>query len=101
MKKNRPAVMITCFCMETEKENILNTIFKHTSTIGVRENICKRHILKREKIELETNYGKINAKKSTGYGTEKIKAEYEDLAKIAKKNNISIMDIKIESDIDD
>lgn len=101
MKKNRPAVMITCLCRETEKDNILNAIFKHTSTIGVRENICKRYILKKEKTELKTNYGKINAKKSTGYGTEKIKAEYEDLAKIAKKNNISIMDIKIESDIDD
>lgn len=95
MKKNRPGTLLCCMCLERDKDKMLELIFKHTSTIGVREYTCKRHILKREKTTVQTNYGEVRAKKSSGYGVTKIKPEHDDLAKIADQNNISISDIEI------
>lgn len=93
MKKNRPGILITCLCREDKREKVLRTVFKYTSTIGIRENICTRYVLEREQTQLKTNYGNVRAKKSVGFGTEKIKAEYDDLALIADKNNVSLTDI--------
>lgn len=85
MKKNRPGIMLCCMCKENQKEKFAGLIFKHTSTIGIREYECSRYILKRENIVIDTGYGKVHAKKSEGYGTGRIKAEYEDLVRIAEK----------------
>ena len=94
MKKNRPAVLFSCLCRPSDKKKMTELIFKHTSTIGVREYTCKRHILDRREIMINTNYGKVRAKESSGYGVTKIKPEYDDLARIADENNIAISDIK-------
>ncbi len=95
MKKNRPAFLLSCICSEYDRDNILRAIFKHTSTIGIREKLCKRYILERTEEKILTNYGDVKAKKSRGYGVNRVKAEYEDLSEIADKNNISISDIKL------
>ena len=54
MKKNRPAVILTCLCVEKDKNKIIETIFKYTSTIGVRESIMNRYILERKIEEKNT-----------------------------------------------
>ena len=69
-------------------------IFKHTSTIGIREYECNRYILKRENIVIDTGYGKVQAKKSEGYGTKRVKAEYEDIARIAKETGLPISEVR-------
>lgn len=92
MKKCRPGTLICAICHPEKKESVIGAIFKHTSTLGIRENTCARHILKREFCEYETPYGTVHSKISTGYGVRKEKFEYEDLAKIAKEQNISISD---------
>lgn len=94
MKKNRPGIILTCICKQSNKDKMLELIFKHTSTIGVREHVSKRYILNRREITLPTKYGNIRAKQSSGYGVTKSKFEYEDLSKAARENNLSIMDIK-------
>lgn len=94
MKKNRPGIMLCCMCKQNEKEKFAGLIFKHTSTIGIREYECNRYILKRENIVIDTGYGKVQAKKSEGYGTEKIKAEYEDIARIAKETGLPISEVR-------
>lgn len=96
MKKNRPGTMLTCLCSEESREKFLRLIFKHTSTIGVREHISKRYVLSREIVEKETKYGKIKIKKSTGYGTKREKPEYNDLARLAAENDTNITEIKKE-----
>lgn len=96
MKKNRPGTMLTCLCDEESREKFLQLIFKHTSTIGVREHISKRYVLNREIVEKETKYGKIKIKKSEGYGTKREKPEYNDLARLAAENDTSIAEIKKE-----
>lgn len=90
MKKSRPAVMIHVMCRENEKEAIIETIFKHTTTIGIRENILRRYTLTRRTETEETAYGPVRCKISAGYGTQHKKYEYDDLARIAKENNLSI-----------
>lgn len=95
MKKNRPGVLLTCICEKEKRQEVLKSIFKYTSTIGVRENICNRYVLDRVEKSVKTNYGNIKIKESFGYGVVKKKAEYEDLARLAEKNNISISEIKI------
>ena len=95
MKKNRPGILLTCMCRENQREEMLHLIFMHTSTIGVREHISNRYTLRRTEITVQTDYGSVRAKRSEGYGISRTKAEYEDLAKIARDNNIALSDIKI------
>ena len=75
---------------------MVRLIFKHTSTIGIRETLCRRYILKRREETVVTPYGSVRVKISEGYGTERIKAEYEDLAKIARAQDMSIEEISNE-----
>lgn len=90
MKKSRPGILIHVVCRESNKEEIIQTIFKHTTTIGIRENLIRRYVLERHIEMVETPYGPIRCKISSGYGVERKKYEYEDIAKIAKENEISI-----------
>ncbi|MCI9125768.1 MAG: nickel pincer cofactor biosynthesis protein LarC [Eubacterium sp.] len=94
MKKNRPGFILTCMCKQEDKEKFLNLIFKHTTTLGVREYTCKRYGLERNIKAVETSYGTVRVKKSKGYGVVKTKIEYEDLAEIAKKNEASLEEVR-------
>ncbi|MGN1318480.1 MAG: nickel pincer cofactor biosynthesis protein LarC [Lachnospirales bacterium] len=94
MKKNRLGTLITVITNSHIKEEIIKLIFKHFSTIGIRENKCNRYILNRETVNITTEFGNIRKKCSKGYGVEKQKFEYEDIKKIAKDNNKSILEIK-------
>ncbi|MGN0182417.1 MAG: nickel pincer cofactor biosynthesis protein LarC [Candidatus Ornithomonoglobus sp.] len=96
MKKNRPGILLTCMCREDEREKILKLIFKHTTTIGIREYICNRYILDKKVKTVSSNHGEIKVKESGGWGVRKIKAEYDDLEAIAVRNNIPLTDIKLD-----
>lgn len=93
MKKNRSGIILCCLCRVRDKEKMLDIIFKHTSTLGIRQYTCERAVLNRTMNEVETVYGNIMVKKSFGYGVEKKKAEYEDVKRIAKNNDISIQQV--------
>lgn len=95
MKKNRPGILLTCICRENQRDEMLGLIFKHTSTIGVREYITNRYALDRTIETTHTQFGDVRVKRSTGWGVSKIKAEYDDMEKIARENNISISDIEL------
>lgn len=93
MKKSRPGNLLCVMCLESKKEKILKTIFKHTTTLGVRENISKRYFLDRSIETVNTEFGDIRIKKAEGYGVKREKYEYEDLAAIARKTGLSIEEI--------
>ncbi len=96
MKKNRPGVLIKCMCRLDNREKILKEIFKHTSTIGVRENISNRYTLSRKIEKIETPYGEIRVKEAFGYDVKRQKLEYDDLAGIARRTGKTISEIKKE-----
>ena len=77
-------------CKQEDKLKLQNIIFRETTTIGIRYRKEHRAVLKREIIEIETKYGKIKAKKVINNGEEYIYPEYEEIKKIAEKNNIPL-----------
>ena len=93
MKKSRPGVMLTVLCKEPNKEEMVRLIFRHTTTLGIREKRCQRHILDRRMESVDTPYGKVHRKVSTGYGVQRAKYEYNDIARIAREQNISLFEV--------
>lgn len=94
MKKNRPATMLSVICNEAMRDKIVALIFKHTTTIGIRQNLCDRYVLERTKEVADTPYGEVRIKRSSGYGVDRVKIEYNDLARIADERDESIPHIK-------
>ena len=94
MKKSRPGILLTCMCRCNDKEKMVSLLFKHTTTLGIRESISKRYTLTRTMKEHETPYGVVHEKVSEGYGVCRGKLEYEDLAKIAREQGMSLEDAK-------
>ncbi|MGN1411881.1 MAG: nickel pincer cofactor biosynthesis protein LarC [Oscillospiraceae bacterium] len=94
MKKGRLATLLTCLCSLDTRDSLVNLIFKHTSTIGIREVIKNRYTLTRREILKDTSLGSIKVKVSNGFGVEHKKIEYDDISKMAKEKNISIEEIK-------
>ena len=90
MKKSRPGVMLCVICREEEREKMVGLVFRHTTTLGIRENRSRRYTLQRRIEEIETSCGTVRVKLSSGYGVEKRKIEYDDLARIAREKGISI-----------
>ncbi len=93
MKKNRPAVMLSVLCKTNDAEKLSDIIFRETSTIGIRTQEIERITLKREIRTVLTALGEVRVKLVIVRGLERIQPEYEDCAKIAEKNNLSINEV--------
>ena len=94
MKKSRPGIMMAVMCRADQREKIVETIFRHTTTIGIREQKMNRYVLQRSFDEVETEYGTIRRKNVTGYGTSRSKLEYDDLSRIAAEKGISLAEVE-------
>ena len=93
MKKSRPGTLLCTMCRTDDKDKMIRLIFKHTTTIGIREQISNRYTLQRKIETVDTSFGAVRKKISTGYGVHREKYEYEDIAEIARKKEVSIAEI--------
>ena len=89
-KKNRPAVLLTVLCRTEDRQKLAELIFRHTTTLGVRETEKRRYTLQRSFAAVETPCGTVRRKDSAGYGARRSKYEFDDLARIAREKNISL-----------
>ncbi len=94
MKKNRPGLLLCCLCPEARRDEFVRLLFKHTSTIGVRETLCRRYVLRRGEETETTPWGPIRVKRSEGFGVERRKREYEDLSRIAREKELSLGELE-------
>ena len=94
MKKNRPGILLTCMCRPLDREKMVELLFRHTTTLGVRESAFRRYTLSRESKTIQTPDGDIRVKVSTGYGVTREKPEFEDLAKIARETGKSLSELQ-------
>ena len=93
MKKGRAGYSLTCMCLVPDREKMCRLIFKHTTTLGMREYTSRRYTLKRKFGVIQTQFGDVRTKTSHGFGVQRYKPEHDDIAEIAKKHDISIQDV--------
>ena len=94
MKKSRPGVLLTVICSTEEADRLAGEMMKHTTTLGIRRQDLSRYVLKRKVETVDTPCGKVRVKYASGMGVTRSKAEYEDLAALAREKNVSLNDIR-------
>ena len=98
MKKNRPATQITVLCPAPHRDRLIELLLTETTTFGVRLSSANRVKLRRDFIQVETQWGTIQAKRGYLNGT-LIKAvpEYEDCKRLAEQNKVPLRQIYAEA----
>jgi uncharacterized protein (TIGR00299 family) protein len=62
MKKNRPGVLLTVLCAETDADRYTELMLRETSAFGVRRTLAERRKLKREFVTVATPFGEVAVK---------------------------------------
>lgn len=94
MKKGRPAIKLSVLVSADKEEDILKTIFKETTSIGVRKYKVEKITLDRDFSKKKTVYGEVTLKNSYYKGELiKSKPEYEECKIIAKENSIPLKQV--------
>lgn len=94
MKKNRPGILLSVICRAEDADRLAELIMKHTTTLGIRRQDMKRYFLERKIGTVSTEYGDVRVKYAAGMGVEKAKPEFDDLAALAEKNQVSLSAVR-------
>ena len=94
MKKNRPGVLLSVICMAEDADSLAEAIMKHTTTLGIRRQEMTRYVLQRSVKTVSTTYGEVRIKQASGMGVKRSKPEFEDVAAIARENNVSLKTVR-------
>jgi len=91
MKKNRPAILLTLLCRTADQGQMMELIFRETTTLGVRSGASRRWVLRREVREVNTQYGPVRVKIARlGGRVVNVRPEYEDLKALAEKTGLPL-----------
>jgi pyridinium-3,5-bisthiocarboxylic acid mononucleotide nickel chelatase len=94
MKKGRPAILLSVLTDKAKSTEILDTIFRETTSIGVRIQEVGRKKLSREVRTVETVYGTVRIKISKkGDEVLTVTPEYEDCKKLAEVKQVPLKTI--------
>ena len=100
MKKNRPAVLLSVICMESERTALEDIIFKESTTIGIRRMQMERSVLERRIVKADTKYGPISLKEvKLPDGTMRHYPEYSDATAAAQKYGVPLRDVMEEAQL--
>jgi uncharacterized protein (TIGR00299 family) protein len=91
MKKNRPGVLLTVLCAETDADKFSELMLRETTAFGVRKTIAERRKLRREFAEVKTAFGEVTVKIGR-LGGKVVQAapEFEPAKKLAAKANVPV-----------
>jgi len=93
MKKNRPGVRVTVISPLAARESILETLFRHSTTLGVRLLEVERVAARRWEDTVATPYGPLRVKVMEYAGHRRFMPEYEDCRRLAEKHGLPLLEI--------
>ncbi len=94
MKKNRPGSVLTVLAPPDRLDEVVETIFAETTTLGVRVSRVGRRLLLRSTLTVPTRFGPLAAKVGeVGDGPVKISPEYEVCRKAAIAHGVPLKDV--------
>jgi uncharacterized protein (TIGR00299 family) protein len=91
MKKNRPATKLTVLCEAGKVDAVVDTLFQHTSTFGVRTYEVRRQKLQRFSQIVDTPFGPIAVKVGQWRGqVVQISPEYESCRQAVRRCGVPL-----------
>jgi uncharacterized protein (TIGR00299 family) protein len=93
MKKGRPAILLAALADPSAEDAVAHAMLRETTTIGVRVRTERRHLLSRTVRTMETVYGPVRVKEVQLDGTVRVRAEYDDLLRIARERGLPLPEV--------
>lgn len=95
MKKNRPALKVTCVCALADVDRIAELVFRETTTIGVRYTTARRKTLRREFLLVQTDFGAV-AMKISFLEDRPVNCvpEFEDCRRLAMEKGVAVKEVQ-------
>jgi uncharacterized protein (TIGR00299 family) protein len=94
MKKNRLGMRLYVLSSAEHVDALCETIFRETTTLGVRIHTVEKRRLNRKTIEVETPYGRVPVK--LGLWNDRVlnlAPEYEDCARLAREKGVPLKEV--------
>jgi uncharacterized protein (TIGR00299 family) protein len=94
MKKQRPGILLTVLCIPSERDRILDLIFRESTTFGVREHLTRRTVLERSFQSVDTPFGAVRIKIGQRNGViVSASPEIEDCRKCAEEGGVPVKNV--------
>jgi uncharacterized protein (TIGR00299 family) protein len=93
MKKGRPGIMLSALAERGKLDQVLDVLFRETTTIGVRIQPVERKKLPRSTKQVKTSLGIVNAKAIVVEGRERLRVEFEECKRIAVERGIPLIEV--------
>jgi uncharacterized protein (TIGR00299 family) protein len=95
MKKNRPGTLVTIVARPQDRAALVDTVFRETTTIGVRYHDMSRECLDRDLISVTTPLGCVRFKVARRGGSIlNAQPEFDDLVRLSGEHGIPIKDVQ-------
>ena len=94
MKKGRPGVLVSVITDPSSLDSVAETIFAHSTTIGLRTYPVSRIVCQRDWQSVDTAYGPVRMKISRYKDKDvSVKPEFDDCKKISDRSGKSVQEI--------
>jgi uncharacterized protein (DUF111 family) len=95
MKKNRPGTLLSVVAPPDLRELLTSTIFRETTTIGLRYREMARECLDREDVTVQTTLGAVRVKVARRNGQVlNASPEFDDCARVARERNVPVKEVQ-------
>ena len=93
MKKNRPGVRLTVIAPPPSRESLLEHLFLHSTTLGVRIQEVERVAARRWQETITTPYGELPVKVMEYGSRRRVLPEYEACRQMAEKSGLPLIEV--------
>ena len=94
MKKNRPGTHVTVLVPPGDRESVSATLFRESTTIGLRHGEVTRETLRRELVPVSTRFGEVRCKVARrGPAVVNVAPEFDDCARLAEHHDVSVKEV--------
>lgn len=94
MKKQRQGILLTVLCDPSDREAVLELIFRESTTFGIRERLEKRTVLTRSFETVKTPYGDVRMKVGKRRGEiVTVSPEIEDCRKCSAESGAPVKNV--------
>jgi len=94
MKKGRPGQRVGAIVGRSSRDAVVQTFFRHSSTLGVRVFEVERELLARRSLAVETRFGSVAVKVADRPGAApSITPEFDECLQAAEAAGVSVQDV--------